>query len=75
MVEAPASLAWPLMVFVARHLRYDLPPAVAEHLGKPGVFIAEVPRDPDVIVVGKYGIYRLSGYNNWFAGRTAERVD
>jgi hypothetical protein len=58
------------MVFVARHLRYDLPEPVATHLGRPGVFIAEVPHEKPIIVIGECASYRVLG--DWFIGSTTK---
>jgi hypothetical protein len=57
------------MVFVARSLRYDLPDPVVCHLKRPGVFLADVPHDKPILVIGECAAYRVHG--DWFVGHTA----
>ncbi len=61
------------MVFVARHLRYDLPERVVELLTNEEVWITYAKYDKPIIIVGNYGSLVMKG--DWFLGRTAEKVD
>jgi hypothetical protein len=60
------------MVFVARHLRYDLPEPVADLLTQKEAW-GYAKYDKPIILVGQYGSLVMKG--DWFVGRTRERVD
>ena len=58
-----------VMVFIAKSLRFcDIPPEAADHMARK--WLEETPFEPDVIVIGQFGAYKLEGHGNWFHGNT-----
>jgi hypothetical protein len=61
------------VVFVARHLRYDLPEPVADLLGREEVWNTYAPFDKPIVLIGEYGSLLVKG--DWFVRPKTERVD
>lgn len=61
------------MVFVAKWVRYDLPPLLSDHLAR--TWRASTPYEPNVMILEPgiasletLKLRRLEGSGNWFAG-------
>lgn len=55
------------MIFVAQNVRYDLPPALADHLAKN--WGEDTPYEPIVRVIHESGLVSiLDGSGGWFTG-------